>query len=130
MTISVCLSGWSFYDLWWGYCKSRFRHKFRFPLKTGKITDCPCQAQCSTSNYERVVYIKSKDDPRFAFPILHDSEKWKEIYKNRTKCERINTRVLNDYNIQNLRIHTKRRFFTMMACINTHLDARIKVLEC
>lgn len=126
----VCQAGHPMtYD---GYCKSRCRHKFRCPLKTGKISDCPCQTHCSTSDYGRVVYIKSKDDPRFASPILHDSEKWKEIYKNRTSCERINTRVLNDYNIQNLHIHTKRRFFffTMMACINIHFDARIKVLEC
>lgn len=50
----------------WGYCKDRFRYKYRCPLKCGKIQDCPYKDSCSKSEYGRVLYIKSEElDPRY-----------------------------------------------------------------
>ena len=63
-------------------------------------------------------------DPKLSYR----SDKWKQIYKNRTSTERINNRVLNNYNLQHMRIYNKAKhaFFAIMADINIHLNARIK----
>jgi hypothetical protein len=49
----------------------------------------------------------------------------------RTCSERINNRILNDYKIHTLRVRGKMRysFMTMIAAINIHLDAILKVSE-
>lgn len=123
----VCQSGQVM--TYWGNCKNQYRLKYRCPLVTRKIDTCPYKDTCQKTEYGRVIYIKSKENPRLICPIKYKSKEWKEIYKDRTSCERINTRVLNDYNIQNLYIHSKRRYFyfIMMACIHIHLDAWIKI---
>ena len=111
-----------------GYCKDRDRHKYRCPLKTKKVGSCNCQDACSDSPYGRTFYIKGKDNPRYAFKVLYKSKKWKELYKNRTSSERVNNRILNNYNVEYMHTHTTARysFFTMLACINIHLDAWYK----
>lgn len=61
-------------------------------------------------------------------PLPPGTEEYKQIYNNRTSCERVNNRVLNDYHLHDMGIHTKKRysFFTMIICICIHLDARLK----
>ena len=122
----VCQAGYEMtYD---GYCPSRNRHKYRCPHKTKKVDRCDCQDQCSKSPYGRTVYRKGSDDPRYLSELVYKSEKWKAIYKNRTSNERVNNRVLNNYHVEKMNMHTDARytFFTMLACINIHLDAWIK----
>lgn len=113
----------------WGYCKDRYRYKYRCPLKCRKIQDCPYKDRCSKSEYGRVLYIKSEElDPRYRSCIKYKTEKWNEIYKNRTSCERVNNRILNDYHLQHTFMRTKRRLYLleMLCCINIHADAWYK----
>jgi len=82
----------------WGYCRQKHSRKWRCPLACGKAGSCPCKQKCSSSSYGRCVYTKPD---------------W----------------VLNDYHLHDMGIHTRKRysFFTMMICINIHLDARLKM---
>lgn len=50
------------------------------------------------------------------------------IYKHRTATKRINNRILNDYGLHRMFIHTKEHysFMTTMTGICIHLDARYK----
>ena len=61
-------------------------------------------------------------------PVARGTDEYQKIYNNRTSCERVNNRVLNDYHLHDMGIHTRKRysFFTMVICINIHLDARLK----
>ena len=68
-----------------GFDHTRYRKKYRCPLKTDLIDSCPFAQTCPTSDYGRVVYVKDKDnEPRFKGPISYGSPKWKSIYKDRT----------------------------------------------
>ncbi len=93
----------------------------------GKIESCECKEQCSSSKYGRVKYVNDGDDAR-NIPIVYRSDKWKNIYKNRTSTERINNYVLNTYGLHKMSIRNgaKQIFFSIMAGINIHLDAWIK----
>lgn len=112
-----------------GYDPGRCMKKFRCPLVMGKITSCPFRDSCSTSSYGRTVYVADGDDARNAGPLVYRSDKWKQIYKNRISTERINNRVLNNYNLHNMCIRNKAKFafFAIMAGINIHLDSWINV---
>ena len=124
--VPICMGGHEMnFD---GFCKNRSRHKWRCPLKCGKILDCDCKEQCSPSNYGRVIYTKPDWDIRLFTPVPRGTKEWKEVYKTRTCSERVNNRILNDYGLHTMRIHGKKRysFFTMMIGINIHLDARLK----
>lgn len=112
-----------------GYDHTRYRKKYRCPLKTDLIDSCPFAQTCSTSDYGRVVYVEDKDnEPRFKGPISYSSPKWKSIYKDRTCNEKINNAVLNTYGLHkmHLRNGAKNGFFTIIARINLHLDALLK----
>ena len=107
-------------------CKSA--DKYRCPLKCGDISSCPYEEQCSPSSYGRTVYIKRNSDLRFHTKIPRDSEEYIRIYKERTACERVNARVLNDYLLQSLRIRGIDRFsfWTVIIGICIHMEARYK----
>lgn len=122
----ICRSGEKMVD--YGYDIQRCRRKFRCPLALGKIVSCPNKDECSSSEYGRVVYINDGDDIRNGGPLRYRSDKWKEIYKNRTSTERINNRVLNDYQLHQMfiRDEAKHAFFSIFACINIHLDAWVQ----
>ena len=119
----VCQAGVPMYHD--GYDVQRCRTKFRCPMVMGRIDHCPFIDECSTSSYGRTVYINDNDDIRMFGPVPYRSEKWKEIYKNRTSTERINNRVLNAYHLHQMRIrgYAKFAFFAIFAGINIHLDA-------
>lgn len=104
-------------------------HKFRCPLKCGKIDTCPFEQECCKGNYGRTVYIHEDNDLRFYPRIPRDSDLFKAIYNKRTSCERMNNRILNDYGLLNLKIRGINHFsfWTMIICICIHLNARQKV---
>lgn len=114
--------------IYWGYESKKHRHKYRCPLALGRIKECDHCETCRKSNYGLTIYIKSSNDPKLFGPVPFGSPKWKEIYKNRTCCERINNRILNNYNLHQCRMHTRPRllFLMMMIGINIHLDAFYK----
>lgn len=109
----------------WGNDPIKDAHKYRCPLICGRIDSCPYAETCSDSSYGRTIYIKNHSNLRFHTRIPRDSEAYKEIYKQRTACERVNNRVLNDYKIQHLKIRGTMRFsfWTMIVCICIYLDA-------
>lgn len=113
----------------WGYDKNKDAHKFRCPLACGKVKECPCSGECSKSSYGRTVYIRNGSDLRFYPRIPRDSEQYKSIYNERSACERVNNRVLNDYHLQDLKIHGTDHysFWTMIIGICLHLDAWYKM---
>ncbi len=76
---------------------------------------------------------ESRQDPaRMGYPALHrrprGTDAYKKIYNQRTATERINNRILNDYGLHRMFIHTKEHysFMTTMIGICIHLDARYK----
>lgn len=125
--IPVCKNGNKM--TYFGYDIQRCRKKYRCPLAMGKIDHCDHKNECSASDYGRVIYINDLDDVRYGGPLQYRSDKWKKIYKNRTSTERINNRVLNDYHLHSMyvRDYAKNAFFSIMAGINIHLDAWIKI---
>ena len=112
----------------WGNDPIKDAHKYRCPLRCGRISSCPYEAQCSPGSYGRTVYIKNHADLRFHPRIPRDSRQYNDIYSERTACERLNNRVLNDYCLQHLKIRGKDHFsfWTMLIGICIHLDARYK----
>lgn len=125
----VCKAGIDM--IYWGYDAKRYRHKYRCPLALGRISECSCCDECRKSEYGLTVWVKSSDDPKLFGPVPYGTDKWKTIYKNRTSCERINNRILNNYNLHQCRMHTRPRllFLMMMIGINIHLDAFLKVVS-
>lgn len=122
----LCMAGFRMVN--WGYCKQKHSRKWRCPLACGRTDSCSCKEACSPSPYGRCVYTKPEWDIRLYPPIARGTDEYKGIYNNRTSCERINNRVLNDYHLHDMRIHTRKRysFFTMIIGICIHLDARRK----
>ena len=104
----------------------RMRTKYRCPLKCGKISQCPLEASCSDSDYGRTKYVNMKDNPRLNPPVARDSKEYKEVYSNRTSCERCNNRFLNDYKLAQWKGHTRMRtsFMAIMDAICMHLQAQ------
>lgn len=115
-----------------GYCKQdRNRLKWRCPCVLGKEERTATCDSCSPSPYGRVCYTKPSWDPRLFTKIPRGSKQWKNIMNERTACERINNRILNDYGVENSKVRGKKRysFYTMIAAINIHLDAQVKKLK-
>lgn len=113
----------------WGNDSRKNAHKYRCPYRCGRIRSCRYFLECSPEQYGRTVYIKNSEDLRFHPNIPRDSDEFKDIYRQRTACERINDRILNNYCLQHLKIRGKDHFsfWTMLICTCIHLDARYKV---
>lgn len=113
----------------WGYDKNKDAQKFRCPLACSRVQECPCSSECRKSSYGRTVYIKNGSDLRFYPRIPRDSEQYKTIYSERSACERMNDRVLNNYHLQDLKIRGDDHFsfWTMIIGICIHLDAWYKM---
>lgn len=122
----VCQAGKEMY--WCGYDKTHYANKWRCPFcAQGKEPECSCK--CSESKYGRTIYTKTKQDPRYFPRIPRESEEFKKIYNNRTACERVNDRILNDYKLGDMYIHYREHisFAIMIIGICLHLDAWYKV---
>lgn len=126
--IPICIGGHQMVHN--GYCKGRKRHKWRCPLKMNKVSSCSKKEECSPSKYGRVIYTKPDWDIRLFPVVARGSKQFIKTYNQRTAAERINNRLLNDYNLESMRIRSKKRysFFSMIIGICIHLDARFKVL--
>lgn len=124
--IPVCMNGIEMCKD--GYDKSKMAAKFRCPLATGRIKECPYSGTCSPSPYGRVIKIYDKTNYKLFGPVPYKSDLWKKIYKNRTCTERINNRILNDYGLHKTtcRNGSKHFFLANIAGINIHLDAWVK----
>jgi len=123
---AICMGGFTMVPV--EFQEDRCRIKNRCPLKLGKIDFCPCKDQCSTSDYGRTIYTKPEWDLRLFTAIPRGSEEWKEEMKTRTTSERVNKRILNDYELEQSHSRGKKRWcwWLTVHSINIHLDARIK----
>ena len=112
----------------WGNDPLKNAHKYRCPLKCGRIDSCAHESECSPGSYGRTLYIKNSGNLRFYPRIPRDSNEYKTIYSERTACERLNDRVLNDYRLQHMKIRGTDHFsfWTMIIGICIHYDARYK----
>jgi hypothetical protein len=111
------------------YDKDRSRIKYRCPLVKGTISTCDFKDICSPSAYGRVIYVKTNDDLRLFTPIPRNTDLWERIMKKRTSSERVNKRLLEDYNMEEARCRGKKRWswWTLIHTINIHLDAQLSV---
>ena len=109
-----------------GYDKSSGYLMWRCPF--GKDHCTKCKNSCTSSKYGRVIKTRPEWDIRLYTEIPRGTETYKRIYNQRTATERINNRILNDYGLHRMMIHTKKHysFMTTMIGICIHLDARYK----
>ncbi len=119
----ICNAG--FRMVCWGYDKCRHATKWRCPWALGRAE---CSRRCSASPYGRTVYTKTDWDIRLYTPVPRGTPEWESTYKNRTCTERVNNRILNNYGLHAMMIHTKQHysFLTMVIGICIHLDAWYK----
>ena len=94
------------------YDRKQNKHVFCCPAKRGTHRNgksvyvfredlCPAGKDCKPeSSLGPFVYIKSEDDPRLFPPVPRTSRLFKEIYKQRSASERINS-VIDSYNLDN-----------------------------
>ena len=119
--VPVCRKGLKMHS--YGSEPDRNRHKWRCPL-AGK-DGCKCDEPCSDSAYGRVVYTKTKDNPRIFNTPARDTKAWKDEYAKRTSVERSNKREKEDYQLENGRHRSTKmwycRLYAIMMC--QHLDA-------
>lgn len=80
---------------------------------------------------ELYIYIKSSDDIKLFGSVPYESKGWINIYKDRTSCERMNNRIINDCKFSNITIKGRNRNLFMMIVIgiNIHLDTFDKVTK-
>lgn len=98
----------------------------------GKNHADKCKCCCSpSSTYGHVVKTKAEWDIRFYTEVPRGTEAYKKIYNQRTATERINNKILNDYGLHRMKIHTRKHysFLTTMIGICLHLDARYKQIQ-
>jgi len=109
-----------------GYDKSSGYLMWRCPF--GKEHGTTCKNSCTSSKYGRVIKTRPEWDIRLYTDVPRGTEAYKKIYNQRTATERINNRILNDYGLHRMMIHTKKHysFMTTMIGICIHLDARYK----
>jgi hypothetical protein len=124
--IPICADGHEMTD--WGFDWRRYRTKYRCPLVTGRVKSCPYTLQCNKTLYGKIVYLRHAADIRLLTPVPRNSAEWTETYKLRTASERVNNRILTDYNLEPAKRYGKMKIasFAFWNAINVHLDAFIK----
>ena len=124
--IPICADGHEMSN--WGIDRKKYHIKYRCPLVTGRVKSCPYDADCNKTIYGKIVYIKLAQELRLLTPVPRDTEKWQTTYNQRTAAERVNNRILTDYQLERPKRYGKKKiaFFTFINAINVHLDAQIK----
>jgi len=124
--IPVCADGYEMIN--WGFDAKRYRIKYRCPLITGRVKFCFFDSCCNKSLYGKSVYINLAKDLRLFTPVPRDSTEWTDVYKLRSASERVNNRILTDYQLERPKRYGKMKiaFFTFLNSINVHLDAQIR----
>jgi hypothetical protein len=113
----------------WGFEAKKYRIKYRCPLVTGKVKSCFYAANCNKTAYGKIIYIRLAQDLRLLTPVPRYTNEWREIYKQRTAAERVNNRILTDYQLERPKRYGKKKlaFFAFINAVNVHLDAQIKL---
>ena len=124
--VPICADGHDMAN--WGFDAKRYRVKYRCPYITGKVKFCFYSENCNKTSYGKIVYINLAKDLRILTPVPRDSEEWVNTFKQRTAAERVNNRILTDYQLEQPKRYGRKKlaFFTFINAINVHLDAQIK----
>lgn len=124
--IPICADGYEMVN--WGFEWRKYRIKYRCPLIVGKVKYCPYHQHCNKSKYGKTVYLRLASDLRLLTPVPRESHEWKEAYKLRTASERLNNRILTDYQLEPPKRYGKMKLasFSFFNAINIHLDALVK----
>ena len=122
----ICADGYEMLN--WGIDAKRYRIKFRCPMVTGKVKNCPYSENCNKTHYGKIVYLRFASNLRLLNPVPRGSSQWEETYKLRTASERVNNRILTDYELERPKRYGKKKiaFFAFFNAINVHLDAFVK----
>jgi hypothetical protein len=112
----------------WGYDAKASRIKYRCPFLVGKVISCPYNSICNKSPYGKIVYVRTASNLRLLTPVPRDSPIWVETYNMRTASERVNNRILTDYQLERPKRYGKSKlaFFAFFNSVNVHLDAQVK----
>lgn len=121
----ICKSGEEMYCT--GFDKTHNAYKYRSPYVMKRIPECSHRDECSKGTYGLSVYLKCNSARERAMQ-KHGTKEWKTVYNNRTSCERLNNRCLNDYGLHKTKTRTQRRisFVTFLGCVNIHTDTWLK----
>jgi hypothetical protein len=124
--VPICADGYEMLN--WGFEAKKYRIKFRCPMVTGKVKECPYDSNCNKTKYGKTVYVRLASDLRLLTPVPRNTQEWRDTYKLRTASERVNNRILTDYQLERPKRYGKRKiaFFAFLNAINVHLDARVK----
>jgi hypothetical protein len=111
----------------WGFEAVKYRIKYRCPLVTGRVKSCPYDFCCNKTKYGKITYLKLAEDLRLLTPVPRGSVEWLETYNQRTAAERVNNRILTDYQLERPKRYGKAKlaFFAFCNAINVHLDAQV-----
>jgi len=124
--VPICADGHEMIN--WGFDAKKYRIKYRCPMITGKVKYCPYNENCNKTNYGKIVYLRLASDLRILTPVPRGSSQWIETYNKRTASERVNNRILTDYELERPKRYGKKKlaFFAFFDAINVHLDALVK----
>ena len=124
--IPICPDGHEMLN--WGFDAAKYRIKYRCPMVTGKVMSCPYDFCCNKSSYGKIVYLRLAENLRLLTPVPRASDEWVQTYKQRTAAERVNNRILTDYQLERPKRYGKMKlaFFAFCNAINVHLDAQVK----
>jgi hypothetical protein len=127
--IPICADGHEMLN--WGFDSKKYRIKYRCPMATGKVKSCPYDICCNKSSYGKITYLKLAENIRLLTPVPRNSDEWVETYNMRTAAERVNNRILTDYQLERPKRYGKMKlaFFAFCNAINVHLDAQVKFGE-
>lgn len=125
--VPVCPDGHEMYN--WGFDARKYRIKYRCPAVVGKVKNCPYFNNCNKSPYGKIVHLRLASDLRLLTPVPRGSDLWRNTYKLRTASERVNNRILTDYQLERPKRYGKMKLcsFAFFNAVNIHLDALIKV---
>ena len=79
-------------------CPQQATHRFCC-LQEHKGTD-----RCSLSPYGHVIKLDMKDDPRRYVPVPRETMQFERLYKTRTACERLNSRLKENLLLDDLKV--------------------------
>ena len=98
---------------------------------TGKVKFCLYNYNCNKTLYGKIVYVCLAENLRLLTPVPRSSILWSETYKLRTASERINNRLITNYQLECPKRYGKMKitFFAFANAINVHLDAHVKFAD-
>jgi len=79
-----------------------------------------------------VVKTKADWDIRLYTEVPRGTEAYKKIYNQRTATERINNKILNEYGLHRMKIHTKKHYSfltTMIGKTPKKINALLKKIQ-